>query len=61
MDRGRIQAGRRADLLMIKADPTKDIRATRDILRVWMAGMEINRKQVAKIAEASRKTQPHPK
>jgi imidazolonepropionase-like amidohydrolase len=61
MDRGRIQSGRRADLLMIKGDPTKDIRATRDILRVWKAGMEINREQVAKIAESSRKTQPQPK
>lgn len=39
-DRGRIVAGRRADLLMVRGDPTTDILATRDILRVWRSGVE---------------------
>ena len=30
VDRGRIETGRRADLLLVKGDPSKDIRATRD-------------------------------
>lgn len=42
-DRGRIAQGRRADLLLIRGDPTTDITATRDILRVWKAGVELSR------------------
>ncbi len=59
IDRGRIQEGRRADLLLVKGDPSKDIRATRDILGVWKAGVPIDREAVAKMAEASRKPQPN--
>lgn len=55
IDRGRIQAGRRADLLLVKGDPSKDIRATRDIVGVWIAGRGVDRDAVAKVAEASRK------
>ena len=58
IDRGRIQAGRRADLLLIKGDPSKDIRATRDIVGVWIAGRRVDRDAVARMAEASRKQQP---
>lgn len=34
-DRGRIVPGWRADLLLVRGDPTRDITATRDILHVW--------------------------
>jgi imidazolonepropionase-like amidohydrolase len=42
-DRGRIAVGRRADLLLVRGDPTVDITATRDILRVWRSGVEFDR------------------
>jgi imidazolonepropionase-like amidohydrolase len=57
IDRGRIEPGRRADLLLVKGDPSKDIRATRDILGVWKAGAEINREEVARVAKASRNSE----
>src|SRR5262249_56931007 len=34
-DRGRIQTGMRADLLLVEGDPTTDIRATWNVVRVW--------------------------
>lgn len=37
-DRGRIATGLRGDLLLVNGDPTVDIRATRNIARVWIAG-----------------------
>lgn len=58
IDRGRIENGRRADLLLVKGDPTKDIRATRDIVGVWKAGIPIDRDAVAKMAAESRKGGP---
>ena len=42
-DRGRILAGRKADLVLVRGDPTSDITATRDILRVWRSGVEFDR------------------
>jgi imidazolonepropionase-like amidohydrolase len=42
-DRGRIAAGRRADMVLVRGDPTSDITATRDILRVWRSGVEFDR------------------
>jgi imidazolonepropionase-like amidohydrolase len=39
-DRGVIEPGRRADLVLIGGDPIADIRATRQIQRVWCAGVE---------------------
>ncbi len=42
-DRGRIVAGRRADLLLVRGDPTRDITATRDIVHVWRSGVEFDR------------------
>jgi imidazolonepropionase-like amidohydrolase len=39
-DRGVIVPGRRADLVLIDGDPIADIRATRQIRRVWCAGVE---------------------
>ena len=40
-DRGRIRVGARADLLLVKGDPTQDIRATRAITAVWREGRRI--------------------
>ncbi len=54
LDRGRIEPGRRADLLLVSGDPSKDIRATRAIVGVWKAGVRINRDQVRLDAEKSR-------
>ena len=39
-DRGTIMGGLRADLLLIDGDPLRDIRATRNIQRIWCAGIE---------------------
>jgi imidazolonepropionase-like amidohydrolase len=39
-DRGVIEPGRRADLVLIDGDPIADIHATRRIRRVWCAGVE---------------------
>ena len=55
IDRGRIQTGRRADLLLVAGDPSKDIRATRDIVGVWKAGVRIDRAAVSRAMEATRK------
>jgi imidazolonepropionase-like amidohydrolase len=40
-DRGVIEAGRRADLLLIDGDPTQDIAATRAIRSVWVSGVQV--------------------
>ena len=42
-DRGRIAPGLRADLLLVKGDPTQDVTATRDIVAVWKTGVEAER------------------
>jgi imidazolonepropionase-like amidohydrolase len=39
-DRGRILPGRRADMLLVRGDPTRDLLAIRDIVRVWKGGVE---------------------
>jgi imidazolonepropionase-like amidohydrolase len=36
-----VEAGRRADLLLIEGDPTQDIAATRAIRGVWVAGVQV--------------------
>jgi imidazolonepropionase-like amidohydrolase len=40
-DRGVIEAGRRADLVLVAGDPTRDIAATRAIRGVWVAGVQV--------------------
>lgn len=47
IDRGRIETGRRADLLLIDGDPSRNIRATRSIVGVWKQGRAIDREAVA--------------
>ena len=42
-DRGRIAPGLRADLVLVKGDPTSDVTASRAILRVWKIGREVPR------------------
>jgi imidazolonepropionase-like amidohydrolase len=38
-DRGRIAPGLRADLLLVRGDPTQEITATRNIVAVWKCGV----------------------
>jgi imidazolonepropionase-like amidohydrolase len=42
-DRGRIAPGLRADLVLVRGDPTVDLLAVRDIARVWKRGVEVER------------------
>jgi imidazolonepropionase-like amidohydrolase len=39
-DRGTIEPGKRADLVLIEGDPLADILATRSVRRVWCGGVE---------------------
>lgn len=42
-DRGRIEAGKRADLFLVRGNPLIDIDATRDIVRVFKNGYDVSR------------------
>jgi imidazolonepropionase-like amidohydrolase len=42
-DRGRLRAGARSDLLLLDADPTADITATKKIAGIWVAGVPLDR------------------
>lgn len=42
-DRGSIAVGKRADLLLVRGDPTVDITATRAIVGVWKQGVRLDR------------------
>ena len=53
-DRGRIAEGLRADLLLVKGDPTSDIKATRNIARVWKGGVAVDRKAYLEPIEKER-------
>ena len=41
-DRGSIVPGKRADLVLVDGDPTKDISVCRNIQRVWVKGIEVD-------------------
>ncbi|MEU8455294.1 amidohydrolase family protein [Streptomyces griseoaurantiacus] len=41
-DRGTIEPGKRADLLLVDGDPTTDVTATRDIVGVWINGERVH-------------------
>jgi imidazolonepropionase-like amidohydrolase len=44
-DRGRITPGARADLVLVRGDPTVDILATRTLVRVWKNGAPVERRR----------------
>ncbi len=53
-DRGEIAVGKRADLLLVNGDPTRDITATRDIAGIWKGGVPFDRAAFAKsVADAN--------
>jgi imidazolonepropionase-like amidohydrolase len=41
-DRGAVKAGLRADLLLVRGDPTTDIRAIRSVSGVWLGGQKVS-------------------
>lgn len=53
-DRGRIAPGLRADLVLVRGDPTVDVRQTRDILAVWKEGRRLDRDAWRARLEATR-------
>ncbi|HEX3557210.1 MAG TPA: CIA30 family protein [Thermoanaerobaculia bacterium] len=57
-DRGRIAPGLRADLVLVKGDPTTDVTASRDILKVWKIGQEVPRAKTASQAAAASAAAP---
>src|SRR5579864_968382 len=66
-DRGQIAPGKRADLLLVKGDPTTDIKATRHIVSVWKLGVEDDRasyraavEKAKQAAEAQKQAPPPP-
>ncbi|WP_165168470.1 amidohydrolase family protein [Rothia uropygialis] len=40
-DRGIVEPGKRADLVLVTGDPTREVTATREIQRVWLGGRSI--------------------
>lgn len=46
-DRGRIAAGCRADLLLVRGNPLENISATLDIQGVWREGHQLERRTLA--------------
>lgn len=50
-DRGRIAQGLRADLLLVKGDPTSDIKATRNIVGVWKLGVAADRQSYLAVVQ----------
>ena len=42
-DRGRLRPGMRADLLLVDGDPSKQIRATRNVVAIWKRGVRVQR------------------
>jgi imidazolonepropionase-like amidohydrolase len=50
VDRGRIAAGMRADLVLVEGDPTTEITATRAIAGVWKGGVPVERRKAEETA-----------
>ena len=57
-DRGRIAPGLRADLLLVKGNPVKNIKDTRNIVAVWKDGVRLDREAWLRRAQAA-SSQPH--
>lgn len=53
-DRGRIARGLRADLVLVKGDPTADIKAARNITGVWKQGVRADREAYLSAIAAAR-------
>ena len=51
-DRGLIQPGKRADLVLVQGDPTQDIECSRDIRDIWMAGKRVDRQALLRAVAA---------
>ena len=41
-DRGNIKVGLKADLVLVRGDPTKNIECTRRIVEVWRNGVKLS-------------------
>jgi imidazolonepropionase-like amidohydrolase len=54
-DRGQIAPGKRADLLLVRGDPTADILATRNIVTVWKLGVADDREGYRATLEREKK------
>jgi imidazolonepropionase-like amidohydrolase len=51
-DRGTIEVGKLADLVLVAGDPTSDIRKSLDIKEVWRQGQRLDREKArAKVKE----------
>ncbi len=55
-DRGRIAPGLRADLLLVRGNPTEDVKAARDIVGVWKIGRRLDRESYRESMEALQKS-----
>jgi len=51
---GRIQPGMTADLVLVSGDPTRDIKATRDIVSIWKGGRLVDREKYREEAAAEK-------
>ncbi|KAF2475643.1 putative hydrolase [Lindgomyces ingoldianus] len=40
-DRGVVKVGMRADLVLVKGDPVRDVRESRNVKKVWIGGVEV--------------------
>ena len=54
--RGRIQPGMIADLVLVNGDPTRNIKATRDIVSIWKGGQLVDRRGYLEEAKKDRET-----
>ncbi|KAL1611922.1 hypothetical protein SLS60_000145 [Paraconiothyrium brasiliense] len=50
-DKGFLKAGKRADLVLVRGDPTTDIGALKEVVSVWKAGFRVDCKEDAVIGE----------
>ena len=54
-DRGRFDVGLRADLLLVRGDPSSDILATREIEGIWKCGVQVDRQSYRTQLEQQRR------